>query len=188
MSLGAPRREQLCSWEVLSGPLLKCARIPRAHAFFVCQAAPSALCFPRRKWRVLLCLGHFLPAPGFSQVLSTSLQIAFSCRKSVNHGSLAPWPNVGTHCGSWESLFSDRWDTCIKTKIGPICAGPCPSEGQQRFLRILTKRVCLYVFMYIYVNNSFPSSLEGEGKISLFSHPQKMLLCLVSLLCFLNRR
>lgn len=50
----------------------KCARIPRAHAFFVCRAAPGALCFTRRKWRVLLCLGHFLPVRGFSQVLKTS--------------------------------------------------------------------------------------------------------------------
>lgn len=32
-------------------------------------------------------------------------------------------------------------------------------------------RVCLYVFVYIYVNNSFPDNLEGGGKFFFILSP-----------------
>lgn len=62
---------------------LKMCKNSAGPCFLCVPGAPSALCFPRRKWRVLLCLGRFLPAPGFPQVLSTWLPCSFLVPRKV---------------------------------------------------------------------------------------------------------
>lgn len=133
----------------------KRARTPRAHASFVCRAAPSALCFTRRKWRVLLCLGHFLPVQRFPQVLPTSSEsTAFSCPEKWESLEFGPGAWRGTGLTLGKSLFYVPLGYLQQNKNMTSLCKSVSFKHPQWLSGTWRVSVRVYVFMYLHTHNT----------------------------------